>query len=197
MALFQKKAKEEKPKKAPVMDVRVFAVFMVLLFVGMVVLIAFGIKGTKEVEKKIIKEKENYKQNQLAIANLKVLQSRSGEFEAQRDTYVAMIPDTQDLQEIMIEMEKRTEANGCVLTEITFGNETEDAEAQKSTASTGSLVKEQIVHLNVRGEYEDILKFAKSITEDEQFMRVDGIRLLPNKDGKMDAQITIMKFSKR
>lgn len=195
MALFQKKAKDEKPKKASIMDIRVFAVLMVILFVVMVVLIAFGVKGTKETENKITKAKEEYKQNQLAIANLKALQSKSGEFEAQRDTYVAMIPETQNLQEIMIEMENRIEENGCILTEITFGNEAEGA-AVKTDAS-GALVKEQMVNLSVRGKYEDILKFAKSIVEDEQFMRVDGIRLVPGKDGKMDAQITIMKFSKR
>ena len=99
-------------------DIRVFVVLMAIACIGLIVLIVFGVKSNEEIKTEIAKEKKTYQENQLSIANLKALQARSSEFEAQRDMYNAMIPDTQDRQAVMIDMERRVEGARCTLTEV-------------------------------------------------------------------------------
>ena len=104
-------------------DIRVFVVLMAIACIGLIVLIVFGVKSNEEIKTEIAKEKKTYQENQLSIANLKALQARSSEFEAQRDMYNAMIPDTQDRQAVMIDMERRVEGARCTLTDLTFGGD--------------------------------------------------------------------------
>lgn len=189
---FKKKTGEAKQKgQKSVMDIRVFAVIMVIAFVVMAVMIGFGVKNTKQIQEKIEKEKKIYVQNQTAIDNLKALQSKSSEYEAQREAYNAMIPETQDLQQIMIDIEKRTEENGCVLTDIKFG------EAGEAAQADAGLVKEQKVNVSLRGSYEDILKLQQSLTKDNEFMRIDDIHMSAISEGQMEAQFMLVKFSKK
>ncbi len=189
---FKKKTGEAKQKgQKSAMDIRVFAVIMVIAFVVMAVMIGFGVKNTKQIQEKIEKEKKIYVQNQTAIDNLKALQSKSSEYEAQREAYNAMIPETQDLQQIMIDIEKRTEENGCVLTDIKFG------EAGEAAQADAGLVKEQKVNVSLRGSYEDILKLQQSLTKDNEFMRIDDIHMSVISEGQMEAQFMLVKFSKK
>lgn len=189
---FKKKTGEAKPKgQKSAMDIRVFAVIMVIAFVVMAVMIGFGVKNTKQIQEKIETEKKTYVQNQAAIDNLKALQSKSSEYEAQREAYNAMIPETQDLQQIMIDIEKRTEENGCVLTDIKFD------EAGEAAQADAGLVKEQKVNVSLRGSYEDILKLQQSLTKDNEFMRIDDIHMSAIGEGQMEAQFMLVKFSKK
>lgn len=180
-------------------DIRVFAVLMVVACVGLIALIVVGSRSIDETNADIKQEMKTYEENQLSIANLKALQARSEEYEAQRDAYDAMIPDTMDQQQIMIEMEKRVESMNCVLTDLTFGSESADDKNSKAAASSSNgLVNQMQVQISVRGTYTDIMKLAESIVTDQELMRIDAIHMMPmTQDGLKEAQITIMKFSKK
>lgn len=178
-------------------DIRVFAVLMVIACVGLIALIVVGSRSIDETNADIKQEMKTYEENQLSIANLKALQARSEEYEAQRDAYDAMIPDTMDQQQIMIEMEKRVESMNCVLTDLTFGSESAD-DKNSAAASSNGLVNQMQVQISVRGTYTDIMKLAESIVTDQELMRIDGIHMMPMTQGGLkEAQLTIMKFSKK
>ena len=180
-------------------DIRVFAVLMVVACVGLIALIVVGSRSIDETNADIKQEMKTYEENQLSIANLKALQARSEEYEAQRDAYDAMIPDKMDQQQIMIEMEKRVESMNCVLTDLTFGSESADDKNSKAAASSSNgLVNQMQVQISVRGTYTDIMKLAESIVTDQELMRIDAIHMMPMTQGGLkEAQITIMKFSKK
>lgn len=179
-------------------DIRVFAVLMVIACVGLIALIVVGSRSIDETNADIKQEMKTYEENQLSIANLKALQARSEEYEAQRDAYDAMIPDTMDQQQIMIEMEKRVESMNCVLTDLTFGSESADDKNSKAASSSNGLVNQMQMQISVRGTYTDIMKLAESIVTDQELMRIDGIHMMPMTQGGLkEAQLTIMKFSKK
>ena len=185
-------------------DIRVFVVLMAIACIGLIVLIVFGVKSNEEIKTEIAKEKKTYQENQLSIANLKALQARSSEFEAQRDMYNAMIPDTQDRQAVMIDMERRVEGARCTLTDLTFGGDeaiggtpkTNTAAAAAPTNTSG--LKELQVLLTVRGSYADIMGLCSDLVTDPELMRIDGIQMKPiSKGEQQEATITLMKFSKQ
>lgn len=180
-------------------DIRVFAVLMVIACVGLIALIVVGSRSIDETNADIKQEMKTYEENQLSIANLKALQARSEEYEAQRDAYDAMIPEKMDQQQIMIEMETRVESMNCVLTDLTFGSESADDKNSKAAASSSNgLVNQMQVQISVRGTYTDIMKLCESIVTDEELMRIDGIHMMPMTQGGLkEAQLTIMKFSKK
>lgn len=185
-------------------DIRVFAVLMVIVCIGLIVLIVFGVRANEEIKNSITEQKKTYQEAQASINNLKALQARSSEFEAQRDAYDTMIPDTQNVQEVMIEMERRAEAGRCTLTNVVFGGDAAIGGDKKNstgttapTASTGSsLVKELQVVMTVRGSYADIMTLCADLVTDEELMRIDGIQMKPSADKEQEAVITLVKFSK-
>ena len=152
-------------------DIRVFAVLMVVACVGLIALIVVGSRSIDETNADIKQEMKTYEENQLSIANLK----------------------------IMIEMETRVESMNCVLTDLTFGSESADDKNSKAAASSSNgLVNQMQVQISVRGTYTDIMKLAESIVTDQELMRIDAIHMMPmTQDGLKEAQITIMKFSKK
>lgn len=180
-------------------DIRVFAVLMVIACVGLIALIVVGSRSIDETNAEIKQEMKTYEENQLSIANLKALQAKSEEYEAQRDAYDAMIPEKMDQQQIMIEMETRVESMNCVLTDLTFGSESADDKNSKAAASSSNgLVNQMQVQISVRGTYTDIMKLCESIVTDQELMRIDAIHMMPMTQGGLkEAQITIMKFSKK
>lgn len=186
-------------------DIRVFALLMVAACIGLIVLIVFGVRSNDEIKNSITEQKKTYQEAQASINNLKALQARSSEFEAQRDAYDTMIPDTQDVHAVMIEMERRAEAGKCTLTNIVFGGDAAiggDKKNSKGTttpaASTGSgLVKELQVVMTVRGSYADIMTLCADLVTDEELMRIDGIQMKPTADKEQEAVITLVKFSKK
>ena len=185
-------------------DIRVFVALMLVACIGLIVLIVFGVKSNEEIKTDIADQKKTYQQAQASINNLKALQARSAEFEAQRDAYKAMIPDTQDVQQVMIDMERRVEAGRCTLTDITFGgdaaiggNKNASTSTTTPAASTGSgLVKELQVVMTVRGSYADIMALCTSLVTDAELMRIDAIHIKPLAGDEQEATITLMKFSK-
>ncbi|MGN0560170.1 MAG: hypothetical protein ACI4K8_03875 [Candidatus Fimenecus sp.] len=186
-------------------DIRVFVVLMAIACIGLIVLIVFGVKSNEEIKTEIAKEKKAYQENQLSIANLKALQARSSEFEAQRDMYNAMIPDTQDRQAVMIDMERRVEGARCTLADLTFGGDaaiggtanTNAAAAAAAPTNTSGL-KELQVLMTVRGSYADIMGLCSDLVTDPELMRIDGIQMKPISNGEeQEATITLMKFSKQ
>lgn len=186
-------------------DIRVFVVLMAIACIGLIVLIVFGVKSNEEIKTEIAKEKKTYQENQLSIANLKALQARSSEFEAQRDMYNAMIPDTQDRQAVMIDMERRVEGARCTLADLTFGGDaaiggaknTNTAAAAAAPTNTSGL-KELQVLMTVRGSYADIMGLCSDLVTDPELMRIDGIQMKPISNGEeQEATITLMKFSKQ
>lgn len=186
-------------------DIRVFVVLMAIACIGLIVLIVFGVKSNEEIKTEIAKEKKTYQENQLSIANLKALQARSSEFEAQRDMYNAMIPDTQDRQAVMIDMERRVEGARCTLADLTFGGDaaiggtanTNAAAAAAAPTNTSGL-KELQVLMTVRGSYADIMGLCSDLVTDPELMRIDGIQMKPISNGEeQEATITLMKFSKQ
>ena len=192
-------------KKNILEDIRVFIVLMAIACIGLIVLIVFGVKSNEEIKTEIAKEKKTYQENQLSIANLKALQARSSEFEAQRDMYNAMIPDTQDRQAVMIDMERRVEGARCTLADLTFGGDaaiggtanTNAAAAAAAPTNTSGL-KELQVLMTVRGSYADIMGLCSDLVTDPELMRIDGIQMKPISNGEeQEATITLMKFSKQ
>lgn len=192
---FKKKAEgnAKSKSKGSLSDVRIFAVIMLVAFIAISVLIGFGIQGTKETKAEIFAQKDKYAENLIKIDNLKKLQKQSDVYEGQKENYDKMIPATQNVQDIMIEMEKRVEENHCVLRNFTMPGEGGNASAGATTPS--GLLQEKIVNLDINGKYADIVNFMKEITEDDEFMRIDSIHLVPQED-EMSAQITVVKFSK-
>ncbi|MGN0571604.1 MAG: hypothetical protein ACI4K9_05445 [Candidatus Fimenecus sp.] len=178
-------------------DIRVFVALMLIACIGLIVLIVFGVKSNEQIKADITAEKKSYQESQQSIANLRALQARSTEFEEQRAIYNAMIPETQDRQAVMIEMEQRVESARCTLKDLTFGGDAAiGAGSQNVTSGTG-LVKELQVVMTVRGSYTDIMGLCNDFVTDEELMRIDGIQIKPlSRNGEQEARIILVKFSK-
>lgn len=175
-------------------DVRIFIVLLALVCVVLIVMSVFGVKSINKTIAEIDQQKTQYSTNQLAIANLKALQSKSSEYEALNEKYNELIPNTSlDQQKIMIEMETRCDNGNCMLTDIQFG---------ESTSANG--VKQVPVMLSITGSFNDIVKFCQDIVTDKEFMRIDSISMaggtenasVKNSQNKKTAKVTVVKFAK-
>ncbi len=178
--------KENAAKKNPLDDVRVVIAILFVACIGLIVLTVFGAKGIDATEANIEKAKAQYKQNQLAIANLKALQARSGEYKQQIAEYDIMISkDPLDQMQIMIDLEKDVEAHNCSLTELTFG------EPEKNEQN----VNQVAVNLTITGSYRDIITFCHDTVSDKQIKRIDTINITGT-DEQRTAQIVLVEFSR-
>lgn len=178
--------KEKAAKKNPLDDIRVVIVILFVACIGLIVLTVFGAKGIDATEANIEKAKAQYKQNQLAIANLKALQARSGEYKQQIAEYDIMISkDPLDQMQIMIELEKDVEAHNCRLTELTFG------EPEKNEQNVNQIA----VNLTITGSYRDIITFCHDTVSDKQIKRIDTINITGT-DEQRTAQIVLVEFSR-
>lgn len=178
--------KEKAAKKNLLDDVRVVIAVLIVACIGLIVLTVFGAKGIDETETNIEKAKAQYKQNQLAIANLKALQARSGEYKQQIAEYDIMISkDPLDQMQIMIDLEKDVEAHNCSLTELTFG------EPEKNEQNVNQIA----VNLSITGTYRDIITFCHDTVSDKQIKRIDTINITGT-DEQRTAQIVLIEFSR-
>ena len=178
--------KEKAAKKNLLDDVRVVIAILFVACIGLIVLTVFGAKGIDATEANIEKAKAQYKQNQLAIANLKALQARSGEYKQQIDEYDIMISkDPLDQMQIMIDLEKDVEAHNCSLTELTFG------EPEKNEQNVNQIA----VNLTITGSYRDIITFCHDTVSDKQIKRIDTINITGT-DEQRTAQIVLVEFSR-
>lgn len=178
--------KEKAAKKNLLDDVRVVIVVLIVACIGLIVLTVFGAKGIGETETNIEKAKTQYKQNQLAIANLKALQARSGEYKDQIAQYDIMISkDPLDQMQIMIDLEKDVEAHNCSLTELTFG------EPEKNEQNVNQIA----VKLTITGSYRDIITFCHDTVSDKQIKRIDTINITGTEEQRT-AQIVLVEFSR-
>lgn len=178
--------KDKAAKKNPLDDVRVVIAVLFVACIGLVVLTVFGAKGIDETKANIEKAKTQYKQNQLAIANLKALQARSGEYKQQIAEYDIMISkDPLDQMQIMIDLEKDVEAHNCSLTELTFG------EPEKNEQNVNQIA----VNLTITGSYRDIITFCHDTVSDKQIKRIDTINITGT-DEQRTAQIVLVEFSR-
>lgn len=178
--------KENAAKKNPLDDIRVVIVILFVACIGLIVLTVFGAKGIDATEANIEEAKAQYKQNQLAIANLKALQARSGEYKQQIAEYDIMISkDPLDQMQIMIDLEKDVEAHNCSLTELTFG------EPEKNEQNVNQIA----VNLTITGSYRDIITFCHDTVSDKQIKRIDTINITGT-DEQRTAQIVLVEFSR-
>lgn len=178
--------KEKAANKNLLDDVKVVIVVLIVACIGLIVLTVFGAKGIDETEANIEKAKTQYKQNQLAIANLKALQARSGEYKEQIAQYDIMISkDPLDQMQIMIDLEKDVEAHNCSLTELTFG------EPEKNEQNVNQIA----VNLTITGTYRDIITFCHDTVTDKQIKRIDTINITGT-DEQRTAQIVLVEFSR-
>ncbi len=178
--------KEKAAKKNPLDDVRVVIAILIIACIGLIVLTVFGAKGIEDTKTSIEKAKTQYKQNQLAIANLKALQARSSEYKEQIDEYDIMISkEPLDQMQIMIDLEKEVEAHNCKLTELTFG------EIEKNAQNVNQIA----VTLTVTGSYSDIISFCHDTVTDKQIKRIDTINMTGD-ETQRTAQIVVVEFSR-
>lgn len=178
--------KEKAAKKNLLDDVKVVIVVLIVACIGLIVLTVFGAKGIDETEANIEKAKTQYKQNQLAIANLKALQARSGEYKEQIAQYDIMISkEPLDQMQIMIDLEKDVEAHNCSLTELTFG------EPEKNEQNVNQIA----VNLTITGTYRDIITFCHDTVTDKQIKRIDTINITGTEEQRT-AQIVLVEFSR-
>lgn len=178
--------KEKAANKNLLDDVRVVIAVLIVACIGLIVLTVFGAKGIDETEANIEKAKTQYKQNQLAIANLKALQARSGEYKEQIAQYDIMISkEPLDQMQIMIDLEKDVEAHNCSLTELTFG------EPEKNEQNVNQIA----VNLSITGTYRDIITFCHDTVSDKQIKRIDTINITGT-DEQRTAQIVLVEFSR-
>lgn len=188
-------------KKNILEDIRFFIVLMLIAFIGLVVLIVFGVRSNMELKTKIETQKTTYQKSQISIANLRALQARSAEFEAQRTAYFSMLPERQDVQAVMIDMERRAEEKRCTLTNLTFGGAAAIGTDKNQTAAptvSSAGVRELQVFLSLEGSYADIMALCNSLVTDPELMRIDAITLTPiSGEGKQKAEITLVKFSRQ
>ncbi len=170
-------------------DVRVVIAVIVVACIALIVLTVFGTKSINDTLVKIENVKQEYKENQAQIANLKALQSKSTEYKAQSDQYDTMLSKRPlDQQQIMIDMEADVEAHNCTLTNVTFGEQT----------NTG-LVNQIQVTLSVTGSYSDIMSFAHDTVNGTEIKRIDSIIMkqqtsLEDKEPLKNADITVVLF---
>lgn len=170
-------------------DVRIVIAIIIVACIALIVLTVLGTKSINDTLVKIDSVKQEYKENQAQIANLKALQSRSEEYKAQSDQYDSMLSKRPlDQQQIMIDMEADVEAHNCLLTNLTFGEQT----------NTG-LVNQIQVTLSVTGTYTDIMSFAHDTVNGTEIKRIDSIimRQQASSDDKgpiKSADITIVLF---
>ena len=170
-------------------DVRIVIAVIVIACIALIVLTVFGTKSINDTLVKIESVKQEYKENQAQIANLKALQSKSAEYKAQNDQYDSMLSKRPlDQQQIMIDMEADVEAHNCMLTNVTFGEQT----------NTG-LVNQIQVTLSVTGSYSDIMSFAHDTVNGTEIKRVDSIIMkqqtsLEDKEPLKNADITVVLF---
>lgn len=178
--------KEKAAKKNPLDDVRVVIAILIIACIGLIVLTVFGAKGIEDTKTSIEKAKTQYKQNQLAIANLKALQARSSEYKEQIDEYDIMISkEPLDQMQIMIDLEKEVEAHNCKLTELTFG------EIEKNAQNVNQIA----VTITVTGSYSDIISFCHDTVTDKQIKRIDTINMTGD-ETQRTAQIVVVEFSR-
>ena len=178
--------KAQAAKKNPLDDVRVVIAILIIACIGLIVLTVFGAKGIEETNASIDKAKAQYKQNQLAIANLKALQARSSEYKEQINEYDIMISkDPLDQMQIMIDLEKDVEAHNCKLTELTFG------EIEKNAQNVNQIA----VTITITGKYTDIMSFCHDTVTDKQIKRIDTINMT-GKDEQRTAKIVVVEFSR-
>lgn len=182
--------KEEAGKgKSLLDDVRLVIAVIAIACIALIVLTVFGTKSINETLIKIDDVKQEYKQNQAKIANLLALQSKSAEYKAQSDRYDAMLSrEPLDQQQIMIDMETDVEKHNCMLTNITFGEQT----------NTG-LVNQIEVKVSIVGEYADIMSFAHDTVNETEIKRIDSIIMKPQssadkKNQNKTADITVVLF---
>ena len=173
--------KEKAAKKNPLDDVKVVIAVLIVACIGLIVLTVFGAKGIDETKANIEKAKAQYKQNQLAIANLKALQARSGEYKDQ----IMISKDPLDQMQIMIDLEKDVEAHNCSLTELTFG------EPEKNEQNVNQIA----VNLTITGSYRDIITFCHDAVSDKQIKRIDTINITGTEEQRT-AQIVLVEFSR-
>lgn len=170
-------------------DVRIVIAVIIVACIALIVLTVFGTKSINDTLVKIDSVKQEYKENQAQIANLKALQSKSEEYKAQNEQYDAMLSKRPlDQQQIMIDMEADVEAHNCMLTNVTFGEQT----------NTG-LVNQIQVTLSVTGAYADIMSFAHDTVNGTEIKRIDSIIMKQqassdDKEPLKTANITIVLF---
>lgn len=170
-------------------DVRVVIAIIAIACIALIVLTIFGTKSINDTLVKIEKVKQEYIDNQAQIANLKALQSKSEEYKSQSAQYDVMLSKRPlDQQQIMIDMEADVEAHNCMLTNVTFGEQT----------NTG-LVNQIQVTLSVTGAYADIMSFAHDTVNGTEIKRIDSIIMKQQvssdeKEPLKTADITIVLF---
>lgn len=183
-------AEEQKEKKKSegihiLDDVRVVIAVIVLASIALIALIVYNNGKIEESRKKIDTVRASIVENQNKIANLKALQARSGEYLAQKEAYDEMISDEElDQLETMIAMEQDVEAHNCNLSEITFGDITNNG-----------MLNEMAVNIRITGSFRDIMSFCRDTISSTTIKRIDTIRMTGNGDTK-SADITIVLFSK-
>lgn len=176
-------------------DVRIFIILIAIACVALIVMSVFGIKSANKTTEAIAQQKTEYSKNQMAIANLKALQSKSYEYEALRDKYAELIPNsTLDQQKIMIEMEDLCDDGNCLLTDIQFGE-----------LLSGDGISQIPVTLSITGTFSNIVALCQGIVTAPEFMRIDAISMESQTDNsnndktKADTktvQVTVVKFAK-
>ena len=167
-------------------DVRIVIAVIVLACIALIALIVYNNGKIEETRAKIDTVKAQIVDNQNKIANLKALQAKSGEYVAQKEAYDEMISDEGfDQLEMMIALENDVEAHNCNLSEITFGEE-----------SNNGYVNQMSVNIRISGDFKDIMRFCRDITGDIKIKRIDTIRMTGGTSETKNADITIVFFSK-
>lgn len=167
-------------------DVRVVIGVIVLACVLLIVLIVFGTQNINNTMQSIEKTKTQYKQNQIAIANLRALQARSSEYKEQIEKYDVMISkEPLEQMQIMIDLEKAVESHNCNLTEMTF--------SEVETNDKG--VNQIAVNITVTGKYADVVSFCHDTVNDGQIKRIDTINMTVE-GNSVTAKIVVVEFSR-
>ena len=181
-------AKEKKQFSAAKIfdDVRIVIAIIAIACIALIALIVYNNGKIEETRTRIDTVKAQIVENQNKIANLKALQAKSGEYTAQKEAYDEMISDEGfDQLEMMIALENDVEAHNCNLSEITFGEE-----------SNNGYVNQMPVNVRISGDFRDIMRFCRDITGDTQIKRIDTIRMTGGTSAEKTAEIVIVFFSK-
>ena len=180
-----KESENKKSAKNILDDVRIVIAVIVLASIALIALIVYTNGQIEQSRVRIDSVKEDIRANQNKIANLKALQTKSGEYLAQKEAYDEMISeDGLDQLEIMIALETDVEAHNCNLSEVTFGDQ-----------SNNGYVNQMPVNVRISGNFRDILSFCSDTVNQTKIKRIDSIRVSGTGDEKT-AEITIVFFSK-
>lgn len=174
--------------KGKISTVALISIGMVLLAVILGVSAWFTIKRTIAVSDEIKSAQEEFNNNKSLVANLNKLKSNSDYYIKQKEEYDKVIAEegSYDSIQYYIELDEMCKNYNLEIVDIQVGG----------LETTDSGVPSARTTLSVIGDEINIKRMAAEIVSQPQLARIDDISMKKGEDGKVEASMTIVNFTK-